>query len=132
MNAHVAAVVVLASTARVPLLSKIVAKLTKEPSVAVAGSGGIRATVVEPSTTEHATIVFLNGGTHLGCDHPAVQRLARGMGRAGCRVVAPELPGLRAGELTPATLDVVVATAFESASSSATAVSTSPTFTATG
>ena len=120
MNSHLAAVVVLASTARVPLLSRIVAKLTKEPSLAVATSGGIRATVVEPSTKEHATIVFLNGGTQRGCDHPAVQRLSRGMGRTGCRVVAPELPGLREGELTPATLDLVVATACEAASSSAT------------
>src|SRR6476659_496760 len=30
------------------------------------------------------------------------------MGRAGCLVVAPELPGLKDGELTPATLDAAV------------------------
>jgi putative flippase GtrA/acetyl esterase/lipase len=119
MNPHLAAVVVLASTARVPLLSKLVAQLTAEPSLAAAVVGGVCATVVEPPAREHATIVFLNGGTRLGCDHPAVQRLVRGIGRAGCTVVVPELPGLREGELTPATLDAVVAAASEAASRSA-------------
>jgi putative flippase GtrA/pimeloyl-ACP methyl ester carboxylesterase len=120
VNAHLAAVVVLASTARVPVLSKFVARLTAEPSFTAAVVGGVRAIVVEPSTKEHATIVFLNGGTRLGCVHPAVQRLSRGMGRAGCKVVAPELSGLRDGELTPATLDAVVAAVSDAASKSST------------
>ena len=115
MNAHLAAVVVLASTARIPLLSRIVASLTSEPSENPAIVGGIRSTLVEPSAKEHGTIVFLNGGTRLGCDHPAVRRLVRGMGRARCTVVAPELPGLRDAELTPATLDAVVAVASDAA-----------------
>ena len=33
------------------------------------------------------------------------------MGRIGCLVVAPELPGLKDGELTPATLAAAVAAA---------------------
>ena len=118
MNSHLAAVVVLASTARVTLLTGVVAWLTAEPSLGPAVVGGVRSIVVEPRAREHATIVFLNGGTRLGCDHPAVQRLARGMGRADCRVVAPELPGLRDAQLTPRTLDAVVASACDAASKS--------------
>jgi putative flippase GtrA/pimeloyl-ACP methyl ester carboxylesterase len=66
------------------------------------------------------TIVFLNGGTRLGCNHPAAQRLVRGMGRAGCLVVAPELPGLKDGELTPATLQAAVEAATAAAAIAAT------------
>jgi putative flippase GtrA/acetyl esterase/lipase len=117
VNAHLRAVVVLASTARVPLLSKAVAVLTREPVFRAAVLGGIDATVVEPRSKELRVIVFLNGGTRLGCGHPAVTRLVQGMGRAGCRVVAPELPGLKEGRLTPATLETVVAVADEAASS---------------
>lgn len=120
MNAHLAAVVVLASTARIPLLSRIVARLTVEPSSTSVVVAGVPSILVEPPAKEHGTIVFLNGGTRLGCEHPAVRRLVRGMGRAGCTVVAPELPGLKDGELTPATLDEVVAAASDAASSSST------------
>jgi putative flippase GtrA/acetyl esterase/lipase len=99
----------MASTARIPLLTRLVTLLTYEPSVEAASVGGVRATLVRPRADEaRGTIVFLNGGTRLGCDHPAVQRLVRGMGRAGCLVVAPELPGLKDGELTPATLGAAV------------------------
>src|SRR6185295_18260936 len=57
----------------------------------------------------------LNGGTRLGCAHPAVQRLACGMGRAGYTVLVPELPGLREGRLTPATLEATVEVAVAAA-----------------
>ena len=102
----------MASTARIPLLTPLVTRLTAEPRVEAATFGGICCTLVRPQRTEaRGTIVFLNGGTRLGCNHPAAQRLVRGMGRIGCLVVAPELPGLKDGELTPATLEATVAAA---------------------
>jgi putative flippase GtrA/pimeloyl-ACP methyl ester carboxylesterase len=99
----------MASTARIPLLTRLVTLLTDEPRVEAATVGDVRVTLVRPRADEaRGTIVFLNGGTRLGCNHPAVQRLVRGMGRAGCLVIAPELPGLKDGELTPATLHAAV------------------------
>jgi putative flippase GtrA/acetyl esterase/lipase len=113
MNVHARAVVFLASTARVPLVTPCVELLTKEPRVERTEIRGLAVTLVEPQRESLGTIVFLNGGTRLGCVHPAVQRLARGIGRAGYRAVVPELPRLREGRLTPATLDAVVAIASE-------------------
>jgi putative flippase GtrA/acetyl esterase/lipase len=106
VNSHVAALIVLATTARIRLPMR-----AREPQVGRTTVGGVQAVVVHPRRAARGTIVFLNGGTRLGCDHPAVQRLVRGMGRAGCAVIAPELPRLKVGELTPATLDAVVDTA---------------------
>lgn len=104
MSSNLAALIVLGSTARV----RVIKLLTKEPDVRMEVVGGVPATVVNPAGEARGTIVFLNGGTALGCEHPAVQRLIRGMGRAGCAVIAPELPRLKEGELTPATLEAVV------------------------
>jgi acetyl esterase/lipase len=109
VRSHTAALIVIASTARIPLLTRLVTLLTGEPRVEAATVGGVRVTLVRPRADKvRGTIVFLNGGTRLGCNHPAVQRLVRGMGRAGCLVVAPELPGLKDGEVTPATLQAAV------------------------
>jgi len=116
VRANTAALIVMASTARIPVLTPLVTLLTHEPRVESATVGGVCCTLVRPHGEEvRGTIVFLNGGTRLGCNHPAVQRLVRGMGRIGCLVVAPELPGLKDGELTPATL----AAAIEAASAAA-------------
>jgi putative flippase GtrA/pimeloyl-ACP methyl ester carboxylesterase len=109
---HTAGLVVMASTARIPLVTRLVTRLTDEPCVEAATFGGVCCTLVRPQRKEpRGTIVFLNGGTRLGCNHPAAQRLVRGMGRIGCLVVAPELPGLKDGELTPATLEAAAAVA---------------------
>jgi putative flippase GtrA/pimeloyl-ACP methyl ester carboxylesterase len=116
---HTAALIMMASTARIPLLTPLVTFLTDEPQVESATVGGVCCTLVRPRGEARGTIVFLNGGTRLGCNHPAVQRLVRGMGRAGCLVIAPELPGLKDGELTPATLEAAVEAA---AGAAATAV----------
>jgi len=121
MRSHTAALIVLASTARIPLLTRLVTLLTDEPRVESANVGGVCCTLVRPQGKEaRGMIVFLNGGTRLGCNHPAVQRLVRGMGRAGCLVVAPELPGLKDGELTPATLEAAVEAASAAAATAPT------------
>jgi len=54
-------------------------------------------------------LVYLNAATPAGCSEPVVQRALRGLARAGFRVVAPELPGLRTGTITPAALETAVA-----------------------
>ena len=108
MRALARAVIVLATTAGIPLLTRLVRLLTRAPRVNAETAAGITSLVTRPRGPARAATVFLNGGTALGCDHPAVRRLTRGLARAGYLVVAPELPGLRDGELTPATLAAVV------------------------
>jgi putative flippase GtrA/pimeloyl-ACP methyl ester carboxylesterase len=121
MRSHTAALIVMASTARIPVLTPLVTLLTDEPRVESATVGGVCCTLVRPQRKEaRGTIVFLNGGTRLGCNHPAVQRLVRGMGRIGCLVVAPELPGLKDGELTPATLEAAIEAAAAAAATAPT------------
>lgn len=116
MSLYLRALVVLAATARIPILSRLVYTLTPEPFVEAAEVGGILCVVASPRRARgRDTVVFLNGGTQLGCAHPAVQRLVGGLARAGQHVVAPELPGLKDGVLTPATLEAARAVARESA-----------------
>ena len=103
MRSHTAGLVVMASTARIPLLTGLVTRLTDEPRVEAATFGGVCCTLVRPQGTEpRGTIVFLNGGTRLGCNHPAAQRLVRGMGRIGCLVVACATLGTR-----PSVVDMI-------------------------
>jgi pimeloyl-ACP methyl ester carboxylesterase len=63
-------------------------------------------------------IVFLNAATQKGLAEEGVQRLLALFGRAGFLAVAPELPGLADGEVTPATLEAAVAAAVEVADAS--------------
>src|SRR5437763_14911457 len=100
MSAHLRAVVFLASTVRVPIVTRGLRGLTKEPHVERREILGVPVTFVEPRREPLGTIVFLNGGTPLGCEHPAVRRLAFGIGRAAYRAVVPALPGLKEGRLT--------------------------------
>jgi hypothetical protein len=97
VSSHLRALVFLASTARVPVVTRVLALLTRGPRIERTEIAGVSATVVRPRRKPRGTIVFLNGGTRLGCGHPAVQRLARGIGRAGYHAVLPELPGLKEG-----------------------------------
>ena len=99
------AVAVLATTERTPVLAWTVRAVTAEPRVEESGVGGAPATVIRPGRGDGPWpgIVFVNGATRLGRHHPKVQRLARGLARAGFLVVVPDLPGLRLGEITPAT-----------------------------
>lgn len=68
---------------------------------------GLDALVVE-ARRPLGTIVFANAATSRGIDQPGVRRLLEMLGRARFTAVAPELPGLREGEVTPATLDALV------------------------
>jgi pimeloyl-ACP methyl ester carboxylesterase len=106
---QLAAVTVLATTERTPFLRWVVAVLTEEPRLEETVIAGAPSTVVRPGGGRRwPAIVFVNGATREGRHHPQVQRLARGLARAGFLVVVPDLPGLRLGEITPATTAATV------------------------
>jgi acetyl esterase/lipase len=54
-------------------------------------------------------VVYANAATPSGIDEPAVGRFLGGLAAAGFVAVAPELPCVRRGEVTPATIDALVA-----------------------
>jgi pimeloyl-ACP methyl ester carboxylesterase len=103
--AQLRAVVVLSRTEELPVLAWTAGVLTQEPRVDERVVGGASSTVVRPGDGEGPwpAIVFVNGATRRGRHHPTVQRLARGLARAGFVVVVPDLPGLRLGEITGTT-----------------------------
>ena len=109
VGAQARAVTVLATTSDTPVLSWFVRLVTPDPEVEERTVGGMPATVARPgSSGPWPTIVFVNGATRLGRHHPDVQRLARGLARAGYLTVVPDLPGLPAGEISAATVEATV------------------------
>ena len=86
-------------------------------SAAVCGGGrpcartriaGVDALVAQPSRCGRPVVVFANAATARGIEEPAVARLLGGLAAAGFVAVAPELPRVRAGEVTPRTVDALV------------------------
>lgn len=69
---------------------------------------GIDAIAVATPEANRSVVVWVNTCTPRGIEQPAVARLLTGLAAAGLVAVAPELPGLREGELTPRTLDALV------------------------
>jgi pimeloyl-ACP methyl ester carboxylesterase len=110
------AITVLATTEETPVLAWTVRVVTAEPRVEETVVAGAPSTVVRPGRGDGPwpAIVFVNGATRAGRHHAKVQRLARGLARAGFLAVVPDLPGLPLGEITPettaATIDVTKAT----------------------
>jgi dienelactone hydrolase len=112
LDAQTEAVVVLATTIDTPVLTWLAKSVTHGPRVAELRIAHVEATLVRPGHGKRwPAVVFVNGATKLGHLHPDVQRLARGLARAGYLVVVPELPGLRRGEITLQTLAATVAVA---------------------
>jgi pimeloyl-ACP methyl ester carboxylesterase len=108
--AQLRAVAVLSTTEQTPVLAWTVRALTHEPRVEEAFVGGAPSTVVRPGTGDGPwpAVVFVNGATRAGRHHEKVQRLARGLARAGFLVVVPDLPGLRLGEITLKTRNATI------------------------
>jgi dienelactone hydrolase len=70
---------------------------------------GVDALVARPSGGgEGPAVVYANAATPLGIEQPAVGRLVSALAGAGLVAVAPELPNVREGEVTPATVDALV------------------------
>jgi len=106
IGAQYRAVVVLSTTLETPVLTWAVEGLTGEPRVEEVEIAGVPATLARPNGDgPWPAFVFLNGATELGRAHPDVQRLARGLARAGYLTLVPDLPGLIRGELGDATVE---------------------------
>ena len=69
---------------------------------------GVDALVARPSAGAGPAVVYANAATPLGIDEPAVGRLVSALAGAGFIALAPELPTVREGEVTPATIDALV------------------------
>lgn len=72
---------------------------------------GVDALVARPRSGSGPVVVFANAATPRGIEEPAVARLLRGLAAAGFVAVAPELPCVRRGEVSPATIDALVSVA---------------------
>lgn len=112
VGAQARAVVVLSTTIETPVLTWAVAVVTAEPRVQETMVAGVPATLVRPpGDGPWPAVVFVNGATALGRHHPDVERLARGLARAGYLVLVPDPVGLERGEITLRTLAETVAVA---------------------
>ena len=74
----------------------------------IAGVDALRA---EPRSGAGPVVVYANAATPKGVAEPAVGRLLGGLARAGFVAIAPELPDVRRGEVTPETVDALVGVA---------------------
>jgi pimeloyl-ACP methyl ester carboxylesterase len=104
------AVAVLATTEATPVLAWAVRAVTAEPRIEETSVAEAPATLVRPGRGDGPwpAVVFVNGATRAGRHHPKVQRLARGLARAGFLVLVPDLPGLPIGKITPATVAATI------------------------
>jgi dienelactone hydrolase len=116
IDAQRRAVIVLSATLQTPVLTWAVEALTAEPKVEETLVSGMPTSVVRPGRgSRWPAVVFVNGVTARGRFQPDVQRLARGLARAGFLVLVPDLPGLADGAITPATARAVTTVALEAA-----------------
>ena len=96
--------------------TETLARRAKEPRVEEATLAGVPSTVVRPrGAPPWPALVFMNGATPDGRAHPTVLRLSLALARAGRLVFIPDLPGIAAGELSPATLAAATAYVDEAA-----------------
>ena len=72
---------------------------------------GVEALVARPRGGSGPSLVYANAATARGNDEPAVARFLAGLARAGFVAIAPELPSVRDGEVTSATVDALVTVA---------------------
>jgi pimeloyl-ACP methyl ester carboxylesterase len=112
LDAQTAAVTVLATAIDTPVIGWLAREVTRDPRVEEVRIAGQEATLARPGAGKTwPAVVFVNGATERGHLHPDVQRLARGLARAGFLVVVPDLPGLRRGEITVRTLAATIGVA---------------------
>jgi hypothetical protein len=69
---------------------------------------GVDTLVARPRRGSGPVVVFANAMTPLGVDEPTIGRFVSGLAAAGFVAIAPELPNVRGGELTPETIDALV------------------------
>lgn len=69
---------------------------------------GVESLVARPLSGVGPVVVYANAATPSGIEQPAVARLLGGLARAGYVAVAPELPSVRDGVVTPETVSALV------------------------
>lgn len=98
--------VLLAIVLDVPVLARVVRALTPEPRVETMELDGVPVELVFPAKAGRwPAFHFVNGAHPERRTEPIVQRVTRGLARAGFVVALPDLPGLGDGELTPRTFE---------------------------
>jgi len=98
--------VLLAVVLDVPVLARLVRRLTPDPRVETLELGGTPLEIVVPrGDGPWPAFHFVNGAHPDRRREPIVQRVTHGLARAGFVVALPDLPGLGDGELTPRTLE---------------------------
>ena len=109
LTAQAHAVVVLGTALDTPLVEQGVALFTREATVSEITIAGAPTTFGRPAGDgPWPAIVIVNGATPEGRREPALQRLVRGLARAGYLVALPDLPGLPDGRIDERTIKSTV------------------------
>ena len=104
------AAVLLAVVLDPPVLGLAGRRLTGEPRVEQWEADGVPVEVVRPrGSGPWPTWLFVNGAHPERRAEPVVQRLSRGLARAGYLVLVPDVPGLGEGTITARTLEATAA-----------------------
>ena len=102
--------ILLAIVLELPLLARLVRLLTGEPRVEQIVVDGVPVEVVKPARGgPWPAWLFVNGAHPGRRTEPVVNRLSRGLARAGYLVLVPDVPGLGEGTITARTLEGTVA-----------------------
>lgn len=100
----------LALVLEVPVLSRIVSRMTGEPRRQSLEIDGVPVELTRPRRGgPWPGWVFVTGAHPERRNEPVVQRLARALARSGYVCLVPDLPGLGEGQVTQRTLDAAVA-----------------------
>ncbi len=105
IDAQRRAVIVLSTTSPKPVLSWAVRVVTAEPHSEDTSLAGVVTTIYYPGGggSRHA-VVLIPGVVPQGRLNPDVQRIARGLARAGLIAFVPDLPGMADGQIVPQTV----------------------------
>lgn len=102
----IAAFVLVALVLDLPVLGRIVRRITPEPEVIQFEVDGVPVEMLRPPDDRpRPAWIFVNGAHPLRRREPVVWRLAQGLARAGYVVFVPDIPGLGEGTVTARTLE---------------------------
>jgi pimeloyl-ACP methyl ester carboxylesterase len=110
LPSRIRALILIATVLDLRRLGRVVRAGTKEPRVEEVELAGVRVEVVRPGGEgPWPAWVFINGAHPERRREPTVERLSRGLARAGFIVFVPDVPGLGSGTITTETLDATCA-----------------------
>ena len=116
VRARLRALVLIAVVLDVPLLARLVKRMTRAPVVEALDVDGVPVEVQRPpGDSPWPAWVFITGAHPLRRREPVVARLAEGLARAGYLVAVPDIPGLGAGTISSRTSEATDAVCERSA-----------------